>query len=438
MVIREVDVIVAGGGPGGATAAYHLAIRGKRVLVIEKSAFPREKVCGDGLTPRAVKALHHMGLDTSGPGWARADGLRIIGAGHVLELPWPELDSWPGYALVRSRLDLDELLLGHAEKAGASVWTETEVVDPILDADGVVVGVTCRSVRGPEDDQPSLFDGPSKRGRTKGEIMEVRAPIVIAADGVANRFGQALGVRRIVRRPMGVAVRTYYRSPRAKDNYLESYLELRSGSDLLPGYGWIFPTPDGTVNIGLGLLNSSQHFQRVDYRKLLTDWVAELPPEWEISPETQISPIRGAGLPMGFNRTALAKPGLMLIGDAAGAVNPFNGEGIAYAMETGEIAAGAAIEALAAGSPHALRVYPDRLREAYEGYFILGRAFVKLIGEPRVMRFLTQHGLKRPDLMRFAFKVLANLSEPRRGDAHDRIFNAMVKLAPAANKVVGV
>lgn len=438
-VIREVDVIIAGGGPGGATAAYHLAIRGKRVLVIEKSAFPREKVCGDGLTPRAVKALHHMGIDTSGPEWARADGLRIIGAGHVLELPWPELNGWPGYALVRSRLDFDELLLRHAEKAGAQVWTETEVVEPIVDADGVVVGVRCRSVRAANDDQPNLFEGETaKKGRVRGEIQEVRAPIVIASDGVANRFGQALGIRRLERRPMGVAVRAYYESPRATDTYLESYLELRRGNDLLPGYGWIFPTPDGTVNIGLGLLNSSQHFQQVDYRQLLTDWVGELPADWEINADTQIGPIRGAGLPMGFNRTALAKPGLMLVGDAAGAVNPFNGEGIAYAMETGELAAGAAIEALAAGSPHALRVYPDRLHEAYEGYFILGRAFVKLIGEPRVMRFLTQHGLKRRELMRFAFKVLANLSEPRRGDAHDRLFNAMVRVAPTINKVVGV
>ncbi|MFP5225771.1 MAG: geranylgeranyl reductase family protein [Actinomycetota bacterium] len=438
MVVREVDVIIAGGGPGGSTAAYHLAVRGKRVLVIEKSAFPREKVCGDGLTPRAVKALHHLGLDTTGPEWARSEGLRIIGAGHTLELPWPELNGWPGYALVRARLDLDELLLRHAEKAGATVWTETEVVDPILDPDGVVIGVRCRSVQSPDDDQPSLFDGHAKRGRVRGEILEVRAPVVIAADGVANRFGQALGIRRIEKRPMGVAVRTYFRSPRASDNYLESYLELWRGDDLLPGYGWIFPTPDGTVNIGLGLLNSSAHFQQVDYRGLLTDWVANLPPDWELDRDNQVGQIRGAGLPMGFNRTALAKPGLMLIGDAAGAVNPFNGEGIAYAMETGELAAGAAIEALASGSPHALRVYPDRLKETYEGYFILGRAFVRLIGEPKVMRFLTQHGLKRRDLMRFAFKVLANLAEPRRGDSHDRLFNAMVKVAPTINKVVGI
>ena len=440
-VPQEFDVVVAGGGPGGATAAFHLASRGKKVLVLDKARFPREKVCGDGLTPRAVKALHLMGIDTNGPEWARSEGLRIVGAGHTLELPWPELNAWPGYALVRTRTDFDQLLLDRARDAGAAVRESTEVVGPILDEAGVVIGVEARAILEEDETQPSLFDGAAptrKKGRRKGEIERILAPVVIACDGVAGRFGQALGIQRVEQRPMGVAVRTYFESPRTHDTYLESYLELRSDGDLLPGYGWIFPTPDGLVNVGLGLLSTSKHFQQVDYRALLSNWVRELPAEWKLTPETQTTSIRGAGLPMGFNRTALAKPGLMLVGDAAGAVNPFNGEGIAYAMETGELAAGAAIEALAVGDPRRLKVYPDRLREAYEGYFILGRAFVKLIGEPKVMRFLTVHGLKRRQLMAFALKVLANLSEPRGGDAHDRLVNAMVRVAPSINTVVRV
>ena len=248
---------------------------------------------------------------------------------------------------------------------------------------------------------------------------------------------------------MGVAVRTYFRSPRSTDTYLESYLELWAGDDLLPGYGWIFPLPDGTVNVGLGLLNTSSYFQNVDYKKLLWDWVAGLPPEWGFTKENQIGKIRGGGLPMAFNRTAVARPGLMLIGDAAGAVNPFNGEGIAYAMETAEIAAAVAVEAN--GDPYALREYPERLKEASEliekdpkdrpqsalhvamalpGARILHR--ITIIPRTRALGFLTKHGMKREWLMRFAFKILANLTEPRNGDAGDRLINALVDLAPAA------
>jgi geranylgeranyl reductase family protein len=420
-VSKTFDAVVVGGGPGGATAAYHLAKRGKRVLVVDKAKFPREKVCGDGLTPRAVRALNAMDIDTTGPGWARADGLRIIGGGHTLELPWPQLSAWPGYAVVRTRLDFDQILLDQARKAGAEVWEETEITGALKDARGVVTGVTYRAAGD---------EGRERRG-DRGDEGSVEAPVVIASDGVAGRFGLGIGVKRIERRPMGVAVRTYFHSPRSADTFLESYLELWAGDDLLPGYGWIFPLPDGTVNVGLGLLNTSEHFQNVDYKKLLWDWVAGLPPEWGFTKENQIGKIRGGGLPMGFNRTALARPGVLFVGDAAGAVNPFNGEGIAYAMETGEIAASVAADAIASGSPEALRAYPDALKDAYEGYFVIGRTFVRAIGNAKVMGFLTKHGMKREWLMKFAFKILANLTEPRDGAASDRLINAMVEIAPS-------
>jgi len=292
------------------------------------------------------------------------------------------------------------------------VCEETEVTGAQKDRNGVVTGVTCKSV-----------------AEKNGPESTVDAPVVIASDGVAGRFGLSLGVRRIEERPMGVAVRTYFTSPRSTDPYLESYLELWAGDDLLPGYGWIFPLPDGTVNVGLGLLNTSKYFQNVDYKKLLWDWVAGLPADWGFTKENQIGKIRGGGLPMGFNRTSVARPGVMFIGDAAGAVNPFNGEGIAYAMETAEMAA--AVAADADGDPMKLRAYPDLLKDAYEGYFIIGRTFVRLIGNAKIMGALTKHGMKREWLMRFAFKILANLTEPRDGSASDRLINGLVAAAPS-------
>jgi flavin-dependent dehydrogenase len=227
---------------------------------------------------------------------------------------------------------------------------------------------------------------------------------VVAADGNSSRLSLAMGLAKRDDRPLGVAVRTYYTSPRHDDDYLESWLELWDGDRLLPGYGWIFGAGDGTSNVGLGLLNTSAAFQHTDYRALLRRWLAGMPAEWGYTEENRTEPIRGAALPMGFNRTPHYTRGLLLAGDAGGMVNPFNGEGIAYAMESGEIAARVITQALArpdqASTERVLHGYPQALRDAYGGYYTLGRKFVGAIGHPWVMKFATRHGMPRPALMR--------------------------------------
>ncbi|MDH4354133.1 MAG: FAD-dependent oxidoreductase, partial [Actinomycetota bacterium] len=237
-------------------------------------------------------------------------------------------------------------------------------------------------------------------------------------------------------RPMGVAFRTYYTSPRTDDDWLESWLELWDGDRLLPGYGWIFGVGDGTVNVGLGILNSSTAFGRVDYKDLLTRWLDTTPEEWGFREPNRTQPIRGAALPMGFNRTPHYTRGLLLVGDAGGMVNPFNGEGIAYAMESAAMAAETIVQAHGRATPEAreraLEGYPLALKQAYGGYYSLGRVFVKLIGNPQVMKVATRHGLPHPMLMRFTLKLLANLTDPRGGDAMDRVINGLTKVAPAA------
>jgi menaquinone-9 beta-reductase len=427
----DTDVIVVGAGPGGSTAAYHLARHGLRVLVLEKAEFPREKVCGDGLTPRAVKQLVKMGVSTEqDTGWLHNRGLRVIGGGVRLELDWPELASFPNYGLTRTRLDFDHLLAKRATEAGAELRTNHNVVGPALDDAGRVAGVEVTA---------------------GGEQVTVRAPLVIAADGVSGRFPLGLGLAKREDRPIGVAVRRYYRSPhRHDDDYLESWLELRGNEDgfrgggrvartsdrLLPGYGWIFGMGDGRVNVGLGVLNSSVAFGKTNYRQLLLDWLGSTPPDWGMNDEANAAgPILGAALPMGFNRVPHYSRGMFLVGDSGGMVNPFNGEGIAYAMESGELAAEIAVQALArpAGPARerALRAYPAELKAHYGGYYRLGGVFVKLIGNPHLMRIATKHGLPHPTLMRFVLKLLANLTDPRGGDAMDRVINAMTKVVPA-------
>ena len=421
-VTRDADVVVVGAGPAGSATAYHLARTGLDVALLEKTPFPREKVCGDGLTPRAVRSLVSMGIDTAEEaGWLHNKGLRIIGGGMRLEIPWPELASYPSYGLVRPRTDFDDILARQAVKAGAVLHEETTVTGPVLDdRTGHITGVT-----------------------TRGESGEVtyRAPVVVAADGNSSRLSLAMGLHKRDDRPMGVAVRTYYTSPRHDDDWLESWLELWDrGNDgrerLLPGYGWVFGVGDGTSNVGLGILNTSTAWGQVDYKDLLRRWLDQTPEEWGFREENRTQPVRGAALPMGFNRQPHYTRGLVLVGDSGGMVNPFNGEGIAYAMESGEIAAEVIAQALARpdapGRERALQSYPQVLKSAYGGYYTVGRLFVKAIGDDRVMKLATRHGLPHPLLMRFVLKLMANLTDPRGGDPMDKVINALSRLAPAA------
>ena len=418
---HDADVIVIGAGPAGAAAGYWLATAGVDVLLLDKATFPREKVCGDGLTPRGTRALVEMGIDVSEQaGWLHNRGLRVIGGGLRLELDWPELSSFPNYGLVRPRSDLDQLLVRQAVRAGARLHENTGVTGPIKSPTGRVVGVTAKS---------------------DGRELSYRAPIVLACDGVSGRFALSLGLQRNQKRPMGVAVRRYYRSPRTNDDYLESWLELwdgEAGADdatLLPGYGWIFGMGDGSVNVGLGVLNSSAGFQKTNYRTLLTSWLDNTPAEWGLREQNALGPTQGAGLPMGFNRTPHYSDGVLLVGDTGGSVNPFNGEGIPYAMESGKLAAEAVVQALARPEgpqrERALAGYPSALAAEWGAYYRLGGVFVKLIGNPKVMRACTRHGLPHPKLMEFVLKLLANLTDPHDGDVADRLINALTRITPA-------
>jgi len=418
---QTADVIVVGAGPAGSTTAFYLATAGLDVLLLEKTHFPREKVCGDGLTPRAVKALTAMGVPIAeSDGWLRNKGLRIIGGGGRIELPWPDLSSYPGFGLVRSRLDFDEILARHAQKTGARLLEGVNVTGPLL------------------DDRTGRMTGVTARETVNGETTEHRftGRLVVAADGNSSRLSVAMGLAKRDDRPLGVAVRTYYTTPRHDDDYLEAWLDLWDGDKLLPGYGWIFGMGDGTSNVGLGLLNTSEAFGNIDYRAMLRRWLAAMPAEWGLSEETRTAPVRGAALPMGFNRTPHYTRGLLLAGDSGGMVNPFNGEGIGYALESGEIAARVIVQALArptaAGMETVLHTYPRQLKDTWGGYYTLGNTFVRAIGHPAFMRFATRHGVKRPYIMRFTMKLLGNLTEPRGGDAVDRLLNALSKMTPAA------
>ena len=414
MIDGQLDVLVVGAGPSGASAAFWLATLGHRVVVIDKKRFPREKTCGDGLTPRAVRQLNDMGLADQLTEFQRFDGLRSIGHGITLELAWPDHPDFPNYGYVVRRSELDDMVANRAVKAGATLLPATEATEPLIE-DGEVVGAM-------------VLD------KDTGATRAIRARYVIVADGANSRFGRALGTSRNRTYPLGMAIRGYFTSPLHDDPWIESHLDIRDrDGNHLPGYGWIFPVGDGTVNVGVGLLSTFTGWKNVNTSHLMDAFCATAPERWGISPETSTGPPTGGRLPTGGSVMPRVGSTYLVVGDAAGSVNPFNGEGISLAYETGRLAADAVDLALQTGDNLALETYSQRLDEVYGLYFKVARTFVRASGNPAVMRELTRVGMRSHTLMEWVLRIMANLMRPEeRGPAEAayRAVAAIVRLVP--------
>ncbi len=406
--VNGIDVLVVGGGPAGAAAAYWLGRDGHAVTLVERKSFPRDKTCGDGLTPRSILQLEEMGFDFSVPEFHRVTGLRsYAGDDLVLEMNWPEHSRYPAWGGVIRRSDLDRQVADLARSQGVRILEKTEA-RPLVE-DGSLVGVELG---------------------VNGSVERVHPGVVVVADGALNRFGRHLGITRRRDFPLGLAARGYYRSARSTDPFLESQLDIRDSSGAtMPGYGWVFPLGDGTVNVGVGLLSTFKRWKQVNTTKMMADWVEAAPDYWGLSEETRLTKPVGGALQMSFSRSPLAGHNWLVIGDAAAAINPWNGEGIAYAYETGRIAADLVGRAAAGGNSEALLEYPRVLERDYGLYYKTARVFVKLIGRPAVMRALAHTGLRNRPLMEWTLKVMANLLEEEERGVGEQTFRALQKLA---------
>jgi menaquinone-9 beta-reductase len=412
---RSCDVLVIGGGPSGSAAAYWLASAGHDVVLVERKHYPREKTCGDGLTPRSVRQLEDMGLgdELAGAGH-RYEGLRSHGFGRTLELRWPTHPDLPGYGYVITRKDLDALVAQRAAKAGATVWEGAEALAPIVEG-GLVRGATINRKDDPD-----------------ASPVEVRARYLIVADGANSRFGRGLGTIRNRAYPLGMAIRGYWTSPLHDEPWIDSWLDIRDKEgNVLPGYGWVFPVGDGRVNVGIGLLSTFNQWKAVNTTHLLESFVEYVPAEWGLRPETRCGPATGGRLPMGLSVGPHVGPTYLVVGDAGGTINPFNGEGIAYAYETGRLAADAVHLAIASGDGLALKSYEQRLEEQYALYYKVARAFVRLIGHPRSMRLLVTTGMHSRTLMEWVLRIMSNQLRPDELGPAEVAYRAVAAIARA-------
>ncbi|MFC4125961.1 geranylgeranyl reductase family protein [Nocardia rhizosphaerae] len=374
-----VEVLVVGAGPAGSASAAWAARAGRDVLLLDSAVFPRDKTCGDGLTPRATAELEHLGLGE----WLRAHtvnhGLRMAGFGREALLPWPA-GSFPTYGSAVPRTELDDKLRETAIKSGARMVDGAKVTEVVRDG-ARVTGVTVR---------------------IGADTHTVRCRTLVVADGVRSPIGKQLGRTWHRRYAYGTAARAYIRSARSDDQWISSHLELRNAADeLVPGYGWIFPLGNGEVNIGVGSLATEARPSHIALKPLLEHYTALRREEWQL--EGELRAVASALLPMGGAVSGVAGPNWVLVGDAAGCVNPLNGEGIDYGLEGGHMLAGLLDE------PDLSQVWPRLLRARYGRTFSVARRIAGLATHPRMVPLGGPPVMRSRFLQRTAVRVMGNL-----------------------------
>jgi geranylgeranyl reductase family protein len=376
------DVLVVGAGPAGSAAAAWAARAGHDVVLADAAVFPRDKACGDGLTPRAMAELDHLGLGDWVRGRARNRGLRAAGFGQELLLPWPG-GSLPDHGGAVPRRELDARIRAVALADGALPLEGARAVDVERDGDRVT-GV--------------VFEGAG------GVRITVACRRLVVADGARSPLGRLLGREWHRDTAYGVAARGYIGSGRAGDEWISSHLELRGAAgELLSGYGWVFPlgSASGEVNIGVGTLATSRRPAGVQLRNLLQFYADGRREEWQLD-----GPVRApasALLPMGGAVSGVAGRNWALVGDAAGCVNPLNGEGIDYGLETGRT-----VVALF-GEGDWSAAWPSTLRRHYGEAFSIARRLAGLLTLPRLLPAAGPVGMRSRALMTVALRVMGNL-----------------------------
>lgn len=414
-----IDVLVVGGGPAGFAAATELARRDRRVVLVDRGDGPDDVTTV--FTPRAVAAARRLGVDlldhlhpierirlTA----SVADPAHPGGAvGPSTSSGWPRVRVAPDDGCVGTRRDFVDRLRALADDLGVEVLAGHDAIGPIVER-GFVRGA---AVRDPN-----------------GDVAEVRATFTVVADGANSNFGRLLGTYREPDWPLAVAHAADYRSPLHLANEVEIVVGVtdRSGTPIA-GYGWMYPTGNGTVGVGVMLLSTSPSFAVINPAHLLERFAEQHANRWQLADEPE-RPAVGGRIPLGMSVGPLAGPTYLIVGDAGGVANPLSGLGIDTALETGIVAGDVVGEALDQDSGAVLQQYPKLVDDRYGSYYKIGRLADRLVGQPPVARRL--HGAlgARPAFAEGTLRVALQHLRSGRGGVPELVYGAARAVASFA------
>lgn len=374
--MSDADVIVVGGGPAGASTAFALATAGVNVLVVDRERFPRDKPCAEYLSPQASRVLHDMGVlaevEARGPSHLAGMVVRAP-SGRQLRGDFVAQHGFRGFrdrGLAMRRRVLDALLLDAARRAGARVMEHTRVTDVLRDPTGRVRGIAV----------------------TNDAARELAAPLVVGADGLRSIVGRRLGLIRAGRFPRRIALVSHWRGIADMGEYGEMHVER-------DGYVGLAPVDDGLVNVAIVVPASRARLIGADRAQYVSAWLARRPHlARRFMRAVRHSPVIATG-PFNVRARRAWAPGALLVGDAADFFDPFTGEGIYAALRGGELAAAAALDALAhSSSDDALREYERRRRAEFRGKWRVERLVGAAVAFPALIERAAATLSRRKDL----------------------------------------
>lgn len=397
------DVCIIGGGPGGCATALQLAKHGADVLLLEKAVFPRDKVCGDALSGKVVRSLERLDpalaaeLRTK-PGLMPSWGVTFTAPnGKALRVPFSRetgMGLAPGAIL--PRLDFDHFMLQAVKRSGRVKVLEGTQAKAFRRA-GAGWEVECLA------HAAHLAAG-------SGPRTSISAKLIIDASGANSSFSKQVAGIPMHPRHHCAGVRAYYRGVSGLDP--QGFIELIFLKELLPGYLWIFPLPDGRANVGLGLRSDMVRKRKADLKRLLTTLLATHPQlRGRFAAAQAEGPVQGMGLPLASRRWPLSGPGFLLVGDAGHLIDPFTGEGISHAMISGMHAADVAAQALREGRTDAafLSAYDARVWKRLGKELAISTRLQQLAGHPRLFNFTVNKAAANPALADAISSMFNNL-----------------------------